>query len=137
MIYIILMCFLFLFFFLVFPTGLVRLYIAGLPLRSCQTIGAPSVQGSAQCLFFRFWLQQDSNPHPGAYHADVLPLRHFEPHIMFKDRQQEAEHHSAHLTLLSSYVLQRIIYYIPNESLDFCLSNHINEITITLIFQKV
>ena len=28
-------------------------------------------------------------------------------------------------------------YYTPNESLYFCLSNHINEITITLIFQKV
>ena len=51
-----------------------RLYIASLPLRSCQTIGAPSVQGSAQCLFFRFWQQQDSNP--GDYHADVLLLRH-------------------------------------------------------------
>ena len=35
-------------------TGLVRLYITGLPLRSCQIIGAPSVQGSAQCLFFSF-----------------------------------------------------------------------------------
>ena len=37
-----------------FSTGLVQLYIAGLPLRSCQTIGAPSVQGSAQSLYFRF-----------------------------------------------------------------------------------
>ena len=37
-----------LFFFSVFSTGLVRLYIAGLPLRSCQTIGAPSVEGSTQ-----------------------------------------------------------------------------------------
>ena len=35
-------------------TGLVRLDIASLPLRSCQTIGAPSVQGSAQCLFYSF-----------------------------------------------------------------------------------
>ena len=69
----------FFFFFFFFPTGLVRLYIAGLPLRSCRTIGAPSVQGSAQCAFFRFWLQQDSNPCPGAFHADVLPLRHFDP----------------------------------------------------------
>ena len=43
-----------LFFFVFFPTGLVRLYIAGLPLRSCRTIGAPSVQGSAQCAFFSF-----------------------------------------------------------------------------------
>ena len=65
----------------VFSTGLVRLYIACLPVRSCQTIGAPSVQGSAQCLFFHFWLQQDSNPHTVAYHADVLPLRHFDPKI--------------------------------------------------------
>ena len=42
----------FFFFFFFFPTGLVQLNIAGLPLRSCQTIGAPSVQGSAQCPFF-------------------------------------------------------------------------------------
>ena len=70
---------LFFFFFFFFSTGLVRLYIAGLPLRSCCTIGAPSVQGSAQCAFFRFWLQQDSNPRPGAFHADVLPLRNFDP----------------------------------------------------------
>ena len=61
---------------------LVRLYIAGLPLRSCQTIGAPSVQGSAQCPFFRFWHQQDSNPRPGDYHADVLALRHFDPQCL-------------------------------------------------------
>ena len=47
--------FFFFFFFFSFSTGLVRLYIAGLPLRSCCTIGAPSVQGSAQCAFFRFW----------------------------------------------------------------------------------
>ena len=67
--------FLFLVFLFVFSTGLVWLYIAGLPLRYCHTIGAPSVQGSAQCAFFRFWLQQDSNPRPGAFHADVLPLR--------------------------------------------------------------
>ena len=38
--------------FFCFSTGLVQLYIDGLPLRSCQTIGAPSVQGSAQCPFF-------------------------------------------------------------------------------------
>ena len=69
-------CFVFLFFF--FSTGLVRLYIAGLPLRSCHTIGATSVQGSAQCLFFRFWQLQDLNPRPAVYHADVLPLRHFD-----------------------------------------------------------
>ena len=68
-------------FFFPFWTGLVRLYIASLPLRSCQTIGAPSVQGSAQGLFFCFWQQQDSNPRPGAFHADVLPLRHFDPPI--------------------------------------------------------
>ena len=39
-------------FFFSFSTGLVRLYIAGLPLRSCRTFGAPSVQGSDQCAFF-------------------------------------------------------------------------------------
>ena len=58
--------------FFCFSTGLVRLYIPGLPLRSCQTIGAPFVQGSAQCPFFHFWQQQNSNPRAGAYHADVL-----------------------------------------------------------------
>ena len=31
----------------------------------------------------------------------------------------------------------RASYYIPNESLYFCLSNHINEIMIKLIFQKL
>ena len=68
------------FFFLGFSTGLVRLYIAGLPLRSCRTIGAPSVQGSSQCSFFSFFsLLGDSNPRAGDYHADVLPLRHFDP----------------------------------------------------------
>ena len=41
-------------FFGCFSTGLVRLYIAGLLLRSCRTIGAPFVQGSAQCVFFSF-----------------------------------------------------------------------------------
>ena len=30
---------------------------------------------------------------------------------VFKDRQQEAEHHSSRLTQLSSYVLERIILY--------------------------
>ena len=38
-------------FFIIFSTGLVQLYITGLPLRFCWTIGAPSVQGSAQCPF--------------------------------------------------------------------------------------
>ena len=41
-------CLLFSSFFPVFSTGLVWLYIAGLQMRSCRTIGAPSVQGSAQ-----------------------------------------------------------------------------------------
>ena len=70
-------------FFFFFSTGLVRLYIAGLPLRSCRTIGAPSVQGSARCAFFCFWLQQDSNPRPGAFLADVLRLRHFDTSSVF------------------------------------------------------
>ena len=42
-------------FFVSFPTGLVRLYIAGLPLRSCWTSGPPSEgggEGSSQCPFF-------------------------------------------------------------------------------------
>ena len=55
--------FFFFFFVLVcFSTGLVRLYIAGLPLRSCQTIGAPSVPGSAQCLFFSFLVAAGLEP---------------------------------------------------------------------------
>ena len=54
--------FYFLFFFLIFSTGLVRLYIGGLPLRSCRTIGAPSVQGSAQCAFFAFLVAAGFEP---------------------------------------------------------------------------
>ena len=50
----------FLFFFS--STGLVRLYIAGLPLRSCRTIGAPSVQGSAQYAFFSFLVAAGFEP---------------------------------------------------------------------------
>ena len=45
-----------------FSTGLVRLYIAGLPLRSCRTIGAPSVQGSAHCAFFPFLVAAGFGP---------------------------------------------------------------------------
>ena len=41
-------------------------------------------------------------------------------------------------TLLYSLVMCcRAPYYIPNESLYFCLSNHINEIMIKLIFWKL
>ena len=55
-----------------------------------------------------------------------------------KDRQHQAERHLHYLTLLSTYVLQSIIYYyIPNESLYFYLSNHINEIMIKFIFLKL
>ena len=49
-------------FFFFFSTGLVRLYIAGLPLRSCRTIGAPSVQRSAQCAFFPFLVAAGFEP---------------------------------------------------------------------------
>ena len=42
------------FFPLGFSTGLVQLYIAGLPLRSCWTIGAPSVQGAFPNVQFSF-----------------------------------------------------------------------------------
>ena len=45
-----------------FSTGLVRLYIAGLPLRSCRTIGAPSVQGSTQCALFSFMVAAGLEP---------------------------------------------------------------------------
>ena len=50
------------FWFFGFSTGLVWLYIAGLPLRSCRTIGAPSVQGSAQCAFFSFLVASGFKP---------------------------------------------------------------------------
>ena len=49
-----------------------------------------------------------------------------------KDRQQEAERHSRHLTLLSSYVRQSIISYIPNDSLYLCPYYHINDIIIII-----
>ena len=42
------------FFFPVFSLGLVQLYIAGLPLRSCWTTGAPSVQGAFPNVQFSF-----------------------------------------------------------------------------------
>ena len=54
--------FFFSFFFSGFSTGLVQLYIAGLPLRSCRTIGAPSVQGSTQCAFFSFLVAAGFEP---------------------------------------------------------------------------
>ena len=54
--------FFFVFLFFCFSTGLVRLYIAGLPLRSCRTIGAPSVQGSTQCAFFSFLVAAGFEP---------------------------------------------------------------------------
>ena len=31
---------------------------------------------------FCFWSQQDSNPRPGYYHVDVLPMRHFDHFII-------------------------------------------------------
>ena len=49
----------FLFFF--FSTGLIQLYIAGLPLRSCSTIGLPSVGGPPN-FHFRCCHSRDSNP---------------------------------------------------------------------------
>ena len=38
-------------------------------------------------VFFRFWQQQDPNPRPGDHHADVLPLRHFDPLTIYKSNQ--------------------------------------------------
>ena len=49
----------FFFFFFFFSTGLV---LVRLPLRSCRTIGAPSVQGSAQCAFFSFLVAAGFEP---------------------------------------------------------------------------
>ena len=60
----------FLFFPSFFSTGLVQLYMAGLPLRSCHTIGAPSVQGSTQCPFFSFLVAAGFEP--CHYEADAL-----------------------------------------------------------------
>ena len=57
--------------FFFFP-GLVRLYIASLPLRSCPDPWATFCGGG------RFCQQQDLNPRSGAYHASVLPLLHFD-----------------------------------------------------------
>ena len=33
---------------------------------------------------FRFWQQQDSNPRPGHCHADVVPLRYFDPRAILQ-----------------------------------------------------
>ena len=60
-----------------FSTGLVRHYIAGLPLRSCRTIGAPSVQGSAQCVFFSFLVAAGFEPMSlslGSGHLNHYPI---------------------------------------------------------------
>ena len=67
----------FFFFFSFFSTGLVRLYVAGLPLRSCRTIGAPSVQGSAQCAFFLFLVAARFEPmyfSLGSEHLNHYPI---------------------------------------------------------------
>ena len=59
-----------------YSTGLVQLYIAGLPLRSCRTIGAPSVQGAIpRSNFPSFYSCQwlDSNPSPHDCQANSLP----------------------------------------------------------------
>ena len=65
------------FFFFGFSTGLVRLYIAGLPLRSCRPIGASSVQGSAQCAFFSFLVAAVFEPmyfSLGSEHLNHYPI---------------------------------------------------------------
>ena len=43
--------------------------------------------------------------------------------VLLKDRQQEAEGHSRYLALLSISDRHNII--IPNDSLNVCLSNHV------------
>ena len=63
-----------------FFTGLVWLYIAGLPLRSCPDHWATFCGGCPPMSDFRFWHQQDSNPRPGHCLADVVPLCYFDPH---------------------------------------------------------
>ena len=74
-----------------FSTGRVQLYIPGLPLRSCWTTGAPSVQGAIPMSNFRFWLQQDSNPRPCHYNADVLPLCYVDPSTWELEERQTLE----------------------------------------------
>ena len=76
-------------FFFVFSTGLVRLHIAGLPLRSCHTIGAPSVQGSAQCAFFSFLVAAGFEPtyfSLGSGHLNHYPILtpHFYTEKLYK-----------------------------------------------------
>ena len=69
--------FFFFFFSFFFPTGLVRLYIAGLPLSSCHTIRAPSVKGSAQCAFFSFLVAAGFEPtyfSLGSGHLNHYPI---------------------------------------------------------------
>ena len=64
--------------FFFFPTGLVRLYIAGL--RSCPDHWATFCgRGLPSVCFFVSWQQLDSNPRPGHSHVNVLPLLHFDP----------------------------------------------------------
>ena len=59
-----------------FSTGLVQLYSAGLPLRSCRTIGALSVQGALPFVQFFVGLQWDSKLRPSDYQTDALPPDH-------------------------------------------------------------
>ena len=61
-------------FFSVVSTGLVRLYIAGLPLRSRPDPWATFCRGGGggpQCLIFVFWQWWDSNPRPHDNNADA------------------------------------------------------------------
>ena len=78
--------------FSVFSTGLVQLYIAGLPFRSCWTTGAPSVEGAIPMSNFHFWQQQNLNPRPCHYNADVLPLCYVDP--------PKSPHHAEHMDML-------------------------------------
>ena len=48
----------FVFLFFCFSTGLVRLYIAGLPLRSCRTIGNLLCRGLPNVRFFLFLVDE-------------------------------------------------------------------------------
>ena len=56
------------------------------------------------------------------------------PLLRIDNRRQSITLLALHYSLAMYYIES---YYIPNESLYFCLSNPINEIIITLIFQKV
>ena len=66
--------------------------------------------------------------------ADCLEIAVWEQAFRIDNRRQSVILLTLHYSLAMYYIESD---YVPNESLYFCLSNPINEIIITLIFQKV